>query len=282
MTPILCSGTLPSGLSLAQSLSYDEASGGETVVSVPTITRESPSDGANLYGAFTAFADVGVPLPAGNGAVVSSNATTTLALTPAGASQPVYVSGNVNAAAGVTIPAMAPGRYTTTWTVTDANGDTDTLRGEVAVSTAPQGPPGPGGNNGTVGPPGQDGSQGTPGSSGPTGPSGSKGDTGGKGATGAPGASARGLTVTCRLVRQHAKMKIACKVKYQPSKTAKVHARLSRAGTTLASTTAQLHGGTTSIALKGRRPLRSGAYRVTVSHGSGKAAARVTVTVRVG
>ena len=60
----------------------------------PQITRESPADAANLFGSFTAFADVALVSP--GSAQTASSAPVTLALTPNGASAPVYVASNVD------------------------------------------------------------------------------------------------------------------------------------------------------------------------------------------
>ncbi len=112
------------GLPTADIAQTDEFSGGQTITAVPQIESTAPLDDETLYGSFVASAQSG--LPAANGAVAATGAPISLTITPAGSRHPVFSSPNVDSAAGVGVPALAPGGYTATWVLHDANGDTRT------------------------------------------------------------------------------------------------------------------------------------------------------------
>ena len=103
----------------------DDLSGGTTFTQVPRLQFTSPSDGATLYGPFTALAGAGIATP--RHAVVASGAAVSLTITPATGGHAMFRAANVNTAAGVPVTALAAGTYSARWAVTDANGDTRTV-----------------------------------------------------------------------------------------------------------------------------------------------------------
>jgi hypothetical protein len=115
----------------------------------------SPVDGQGVWGAFTAFSDATSTTV--DGVTSPSNAATTLTLTRFGSATPAFTSGNANTASGAAVPALTPGRYHTTWTATDSNGDTHVTHGTLVIEPAvsgPQGQPGQQGPQGKQGPQG--------------------------------------------------------------------------------------------------------------------------------
>ena len=101
------------GLPTSDIAQTDEFSGGETVTEIAKIASTSPLDGETVYGSFTALARASHGKP-----------TISLSIARAGSSKRVAGAANVDTARGVTIPALAPGNYTATWTVRNLNGDT--------------------------------------------------------------------------------------------------------------------------------------------------------------
>ncbi len=106
------------GLPTSDMAQTDEFSGGETVTEVAKLTSTSPLDRETVYGSFTAVATTS----GGDPALVS------LRITKAGSGKRVASALLVNKPRGATIPALPPGDYTATWTVSDRNGDTRVVK----------------------------------------------------------------------------------------------------------------------------------------------------------
>jgi hypothetical protein len=104
----------------------DDMSGGQTRTEVPSPLTTTPSQGAVLYGPFTALALTGFRGP--NGSQTISGTRVTLTIARAGSAQPVFNSANVNTLTGAAVTGLAPGVYAAKWVVTDINGDTRTVR----------------------------------------------------------------------------------------------------------------------------------------------------------
>jgi hypothetical protein len=98
---------------------------------VPELAFTAPSDGATLYGPFTALAGAGVPTP--QHAVIANGSRVALTITSGSGSGSgsggavVFHTANVNTAGGVPVAALARGAYTAKWVLTDAAGDTRTV-----------------------------------------------------------------------------------------------------------------------------------------------------------
>jgi hypothetical protein len=103
----------------------DDLSGGLTSTQVPQLQFTSPTDGATLYGPFTAQAAAGIATP--QHGVTASGAPIALTITGASGGPAVFRTGNVNSAAGVSVSGLSAGTYRARWVVTDANGDTRTV-----------------------------------------------------------------------------------------------------------------------------------------------------------
>jgi hypothetical protein len=101
----------PAGLPADTLAQTDETSGGETVTEVADVADTFPLAGETLYGTFTAPAD-------------ATDGSSPIALTIAKGGVPVFSTSNVDTPDGVTVSGLKPGKYTATWVVTDANGDT--------------------------------------------------------------------------------------------------------------------------------------------------------------
>jgi hypothetical protein len=115
------------GLSAAAIAQTDESSGGLTQTEVPDIENTSPSQGAIVYGAFTALAQSGLPGP--DNSIVATDKTSRIALriTRASGGRTVFRAANVDTTRGVLVKALKAGSYKATWTLSDANGDTRTV-----------------------------------------------------------------------------------------------------------------------------------------------------------
>jgi hypothetical protein len=103
----------------------DDLSGGLTFTQIPRLRFTSPSDGATLYGPFTALAGAGIATP--QHAVISSGAAVAVTITPSSGGPAVFRAANVNTGAGVPVAGLAPGTYRAKWVLSDANGDTRTV-----------------------------------------------------------------------------------------------------------------------------------------------------------
>jgi hypothetical protein len=113
------------GLPAAHIEQTDDLSGGTTLTYLPQLEFTSPSNGATLYGPFTALAGAGVPTPKHD--VVANGSTVSLTITPASGGAAVFRAANVNTAHGTPVGALAPGAYSAKWVLTDASGDTRTV-----------------------------------------------------------------------------------------------------------------------------------------------------------
>jgi hypothetical protein len=111
------------GLPTAVVLQTDDLSGGQTETEVPDIQDTSPVVGETVYGHFTALAESGLALP-GNQILPTDVATRiSLKISTSGGAN-VLTIGDVDTTRGVFVPALTPGNYGATWTLTDLNGDT--------------------------------------------------------------------------------------------------------------------------------------------------------------
>jgi len=95
----------------------DDRSGGVTRTSVPHLVSFSPTDGAELYGRFVAFARLG-----------RDGAGSTVSVRISRAGHQAFYAPNVSTQTGVDVPVLATGVYQATWTVRDRNGDTRTVQ----------------------------------------------------------------------------------------------------------------------------------------------------------
>ncbi len=128
-----------SRLSSKHIVQTDEFSGGQTQTEVPDVENTSPMQGETLYGGFTAIAESGLPGP--NNTVMPTDASSRIAVSiaRAGGGPPVFTRGNVDTVSGVAVPALAPGSYHATWTLSDANGDTRIVSTRFVEQPAPRG-----------------------------------------------------------------------------------------------------------------------------------------------
>ena len=284
-SPVECplSGSA-TGLPSAVTSEFDERGGGLTSVTIPAVQATTPVSGQSVSGAFHAFASAEVSPGSG----VASNAPVTLTLTPAGSSTPAFTSANANRAGGASVPALTPGMYDTAWTVTDPNGDTDTINGTLAIEAANNGPAGATGATGSTGngsagatgatgatgagatgpagPKGATGATGTTGLvfvvvGGPTGPKGPAGPAGARGKTGKTGKRGAAAKVTCTLTGTTT---ITCHVRYTTHATRRLSARISRAGQTLAQGQATDRAGVLTFRLSTKRLHRGMSYVLTL------------------
>jgi hypothetical protein len=114
------------GLSASNIEQTDDFSGGLTRTVVPQLESFSPSAGATLYGPFIATAQP--VLPGLNGSSYGARATVSLSVSRAGSKRRVLFVHNAAHGAGVRVGALSPGAYRATWVLSDANGDTRTVR----------------------------------------------------------------------------------------------------------------------------------------------------------
>jgi hypothetical protein len=115
------------GLPASDIAQTDDQSGGQTQTEVPAVEDTSPIEGETMIGAFTALAESGLPGP--NNTVIATDSTSKVGLAIARMSGggPVFTAANVDTVSGTPVPALSPGTYRATWTLTDANGDTRTV-----------------------------------------------------------------------------------------------------------------------------------------------------------
>jgi hypothetical protein len=113
------------GLPATDIAQTDEFSGGETVTSVPLIESTAPIQDETLYGPFIASAQSG--LPGLNGSTTATGVAIALTIKRAGSGHRVFHAADVDTVHGVPVSGLAPGAYTATWVLRDANGDTRTL-----------------------------------------------------------------------------------------------------------------------------------------------------------
>jgi hypothetical protein len=102
----------------------DDLSGGLTETEVPDLEDTSPIEGETVYGSFVALAETGLSLP-GNLFLPTDLVTrVSVAISPMTGGRPVFRARNVDTPFGVNVPALYPGTYVATWSLTDTNGDT--------------------------------------------------------------------------------------------------------------------------------------------------------------
>ena len=223
----------------------DDASGGQTVTEVADVADTSPMEGETVYGAFTALAE-------------ATDGVSPIALTISRNGAGVFSSDNVDTANGASVPALSPGNYTATWTVSDPNGDTRTVTTRFIEQSALQGAPGP------QGPQGPQGAQGPQGPQGPRGPAGPK------------------PKVTCKLLKHN---KIQCTVTFPKSHSKKgtLRVSVSRGGHLVALGNGRVVHGRATLTMRELRVRTHGAWDITVvfSKTVQKAASTQTLPVRV-
>ncbi len=114
------------GLPTADIAQTDDLSGGQTRTEVPAFEGTSPTDGETLFGPFIALARTGVPGPHHSVTPATTRVSLTIARSAGGS--PVFRAGNVGTAQGVGVRRLPTGAYLARWILTDANGDTRTIR----------------------------------------------------------------------------------------------------------------------------------------------------------
>jgi hypothetical protein len=114
------------GLPIADTAQTDDLSGGQTRTEVPAFEGTSPTDGETLFGPFIALARTGVPGP--HGSVTPATTRVSLTIVRAAGSSPVFRAGHVGTARGVRVHGLPTGTYLARWVLSDANGDTRTIR----------------------------------------------------------------------------------------------------------------------------------------------------------
>jgi hypothetical protein len=115
-----------SGLPTAQIVQVDDRSGGQTRTEVPEIQSTAPVQDATLYGPFVALAQTG--LQGAHGSIFATRVPVALTITRAASRRQAFHAVNVDTARGVAVRRLSPGSYRATWVLTDANGDTRTIR----------------------------------------------------------------------------------------------------------------------------------------------------------
>ena len=118
-------GGSAAGLAVSDIAQTDDRSGGQTVTQVPAIASTAPIQDETMYGGFVASAQS--RLPGANGAGAAAGTPIALTIRPAGSHHAVFDAANVDTVRGVAVAALAPGTYSATWVLHDANGDTRTL-----------------------------------------------------------------------------------------------------------------------------------------------------------
>ncbi len=217
-------GGSASGLPSDNIAQTDEQSGGETVTEVADVSDEAPSEDQTVYGSFPAIAGA-----------TDGSSPISLTITQ-GSNTKFGPSANIDNANGITVPALANGWYTATWTVSDPNGDTRTETTRFYQASALQGPTGQPGKNGATG------------KTGPRGPQGPPGPT---------------PTITCKLVK-HNKIKCTVKFKKKAVDRGNVAMSIQIGSRMLALGQARLHSGSATITMRELRRARSGKLEITL------------------
>jgi hypothetical protein len=230
----------------------DEKSGGVTEVNIADVADTSPIGGETVYGAFTALAEA-----------TSGSPTISVSIAPASGGSPVFSANNVDTPNGVAVPALTPGTYKATWTVSDTVGDTRTLTSRFIEQSGTQGAQGPQGPQGSQGNPGPQGATGNPGPQGSTGP---KGGTGPQGPRGPQGPAGPKPKISCRLTGKHHRQ-ITCKVTF-PKKAkdaaGSLRMRIARGRTVAALGHARLRHGAATVTMRELHRMSPGAWRITM------------------
>jgi hypothetical protein len=116
------------GLTTQHIAQIDDLSGGQTLTNVPDVLRTMPLQGETLYGPFVLQARSGLPGP--DNTVYARRVPISVTITPAGSRHSVLHAQNVDTTRGVTVRSLRRGVYVASWVLTDANGDTRTIRTE--------------------------------------------------------------------------------------------------------------------------------------------------------
>ena len=116
------------GLTTKHIEQIDDLSGGQTLTDVPNVQRTTPLQGETLYGPFVLQARSGLPGP--DNTVYARRVPISVTITPAGSRHSVFHAQNVDTTRGVTVRSLRRGAYVASWVLTDANGDTRTIRTE--------------------------------------------------------------------------------------------------------------------------------------------------------
>lgn len=214
----VCTGGDAAGLPAADLAQTDDQSGGETVTEVADVADTSPMEGETVYGAFTALAE-------------ASDGYSPIALTISRNGSTVFSSANTDTSSGVPVPALSPGNYTATWTVSSRNGDTRTVSTRFVGQSALQGA------QGAQGPPGPRGPQGPPAPPGPK------------------------PKVTCKLVKHH---QVRCSVTFPKSGSGTVRLAVTRGGKLVALGHGSVKRGRATLTMRELRRRTRGIWRVTV------------------
>ncbi|HEY2355568.1 MAG TPA: hypothetical protein VGH79_11790 [Gaiellaceae bacterium] len=104
------------GFSSSRIAQTDDRSGGQTRTEIANIASMSPRSGATIHGSFTARAKASSAMP-----------KLTISLKIERGRKVVAKAANVDTPKGAKIKALAPGKYSAVWTVTNENGDTRTV-----------------------------------------------------------------------------------------------------------------------------------------------------------
>jgi hypothetical protein len=250
LTGDICpAGGSAAGLPTDDIAQTDEASGGETVTEVADVADTSPMQGETLYGAFTALADTS-----------DGSSPVSLSIAPAAGGAAVFTSSNVDTANGVPVPALTPGSYKATWTVTNPNGDTRTT----TTRFIEQSPQGPKGDTGPAGPKGATGPAGPPGPRGPRGPAGPK------------------PRIRCHLAKHH---KVKCTVTFPKAKhtSGEVRMALAHGSRAVALGHGAVSHGRSTVTLRSLGRVSRGRWTATVvlsRHGSRSTTTTMAIRVR--
>jgi hypothetical protein len=255
----------------------DPASGGTTVIDVPSLLNPIPAASTILPSApFAVFSALQADNALGaepTAQVVADVTSVAVTITPRDSATPVYdetltpTSDAVGPYVTGAVPTLTPGQYIGTATLTDDHGDQVTGSEQFEVAGADSG------------------ASAAPGTSAAAGPTGASAPAG-TGAT--PGAhtlqSPAGTSPSIRCVTKHAKgtqrgrkgaEHQACSAVLVARSGEVVTVEISRGATTFATVTRRLSPGHTTIRLSMAHPLRRGSYLVTVV---ARRAGKTTVT----
>jgi hypothetical protein len=298
------SGTMTTALGTDE---FDDLSGGETVVDVPTLNNLTPAaDAAMPDGVWTASADIvsadsgpsdsnaadlaavaGVKLgivPSGSG-----TATATLQMTPSSNDDGPYESASLTSA-------LTPGRYWADFVLTDSHGDTLAYADQFAEApgggTGPTGATGPTGETGTTGSTGATGSAGVTGRTGPTGgagvtgATGSPGQQGSQGPQGVPGKNGTSELVHCTTTitkkKSKSTSKTVCKVTNLIAGATTVSIDIERGRRLFASVKRRIRGSRAVLVLRDLREVKPGRYSLLLHTTTGGKSSTLRIGMYIG
>ena len=271
------SGIMPFDLGTG---SFDDLSGGATVVDLPSLFDQVPAiDDSMPGGLWTAYADSAGP--GSNAQTLAAIASVMFSVVPHGSGTAVQ-SGHMTQgsdddgtfATYTLTSALAAGRYWGDFVLTDSHGDTVSYSD--LFTQQPGGANGANGANGAQGATGGQGPAGGQGPGGPQGPAGAKGEAGAAGPQGANGTSEK---VTCTTTIKKKKKTTKCTVSQLSVGTHIVSVSLTRARQTFAEGTAVVHARSARVQLHALRRLGHGRYTLTVvaTHNHRATVSRFTV-----